>query len=251
MGATAVISEKVARAARIVQRLTRELYRGGPSRIVRKLVHRQQYWSAQRRVDAEYGTETLAMVAIQDLSASGPNVAYAYEYHASSAYDFDTILKRLPIEFSGYTFVDLGCGKGLTLILALRFGFQRIVGIEFGSTLCEIAQRNLERLRQKRTLAQPIDAVLGDAAEFQFPAQPLVVYLYNPFGPVVIARVLANLKASLSEHPRGCWIVYVRPLHHSLFAESGYLQTFESSDSEDLAEPYAVYTNGIGAGEPA
>jgi hypothetical protein len=35
--------------------------------------------------------------------------------------------------------------------------------------------------------------VAGDAAEFAFPVEPLVVYFYNPFSCEVMRQVMANL----------------------------------------------------------
>ena len=93
----------------------------------------------QSELDYEYGTDTLGKVGVADLSASGPNAGYAYDYLPSPALWFDRIIGQLPIEFSDYIFRDLGAGKGLALIRAARFRFKRMIGVEFGENLYQVA----------------------------------------------------------------------------------------------------------------
>lgn len=101
---------------------------------------------------------------------------------------------------------------------------------------------NIAKFQQRQKTAQSIEIILGDAAEFQFPADSPVLYLYNPFGPEVIRKVLSNLEKSLSEHPRSCWVVYVNPLHHEIFANCGFLHTHTAMLGKDSGEPFALYT---------
>lgn len=220
--------------------LARLLYRDGVAGLVDKIAHLRQHRAAQPKIDSEYGTDTLSWVAVKDFSASGPNIPYASEYGPSPAYDFELILKQLPVDCRKYTFVDLGCGKGLVLMLASQLGFSRIIGVEFARNLYEIALANLDKFRRSAD-AQPIEVILGDAVEFAFPTEPLVVYLYHPFGPEVILPVLTNLRASLSEHPRDCWVVYVNPVHHQVLAGCDFLITHRAVLGKESGEPYAMY----------
>jgi len=223
-----------------VPELARLLYRDGVSGLVDKIAHWRQHRAAQPKIDSEYGTDTLSWVAVKDFSASGPNISYASEYGPSPAYDFELILKQLPVDCRKYTFVDLGCGKGLVLMLASKFGFSRIIGVEFARNLYAIALANLDKFRRSAD-AQPIEVILGDAIEFTFPTEPLVVYLYHPFGPEVILPVLTNLRGSLSEHPRDCWVVYVNPVHHQVLADCDFLITHRAVLSKESGEAYAMY----------
>src|SRR5260370_15319574 len=43
---------------------------------------------------------------------------------------FQEIMASLPIEFEQFAFVDLGSGKGRTLLMASEYPFKRIVGVE-------------------------------------------------------------------------------------------------------------------------
>jgi SAM-dependent methyltransferase len=242
----AYLSEKAAGAVRAVSMAGCSLNRHGLWGLFKRIAHWHRYRFAQPRIDAEFGTETLSMVAIEDFSASGPSVSYAYEYHPTPVDDFEAILKWLPINYSNFCFVDLGCGKGLALILAARFHFKRVIGVEFGRYLHGIALANLDKFRRVNMGAPPIDVILEDAAEFRFPKEPLVVYLYNPFGPEIVSKVLVNLQTSLSQHPRMCWVVYLEPLHHEILSGCDFLRTQKVSASGDPGVPYAVYTSPTG-----
>ena len=223
---------------RVAKRL---LYRDGISGVFKKIAHWRQHRTAQPRIDAEYGTETLAWVQVEDLAASGPNVSYASGYGPSPVFDAERIIRQLPIGFSENVFVDLGCGKGLVLMLAARLGFKRVIGVEFGRNLYEVALANLEKFQQRNAGRPPIELVFGDAVEFVFPATALVLYLYHPFGPEVIGKVLDNLRTSLSECPRSCWIVYVNPVHHRVFEDCDFLVMHTAEIGRESGEPYALY----------
>ena len=45
--------------------------------------------------------------------------------------------------------MDLGCGKGRVLMLAVEYGFARVTGVDYSASLCEIARRNLDVLRAR------------------------------------------------------------------------------------------------------
>ena len=47
-------------------------------------------------------------------------------------------------------FVDFGCGKGRTLVVAAELGFAGVRGVEFAAELCESAEKNY-RLYQKKS----------------------------------------------------------------------------------------------------
>jgi hypothetical protein len=47
----------------------------------------------------------------------------------------------------------------------------------------------------------------GDAATFDLPSAPLVLYFYNPFGVAVMQRVLDKIETSLAHEPRPVTII--------------------------------------------
>ena len=50
-----------------------------------------------------------------------------------------------------------------------------------------------------------------DAAAFDFPPEPSVIFFFNPFSHAVMDRVVANLERSFEERPRDLYVVYCHP----------------------------------------
>ena len=110
-----------------------------------------------------------------------------------------------------FTFVDLGCGKGRALLLASRYPFQGILGVELDATLAAIAQANLRTFRAPWQQCHTLAALHADATAVDLPPTPLVLYLYHPFLAPALKQVLRRLERSLRQHPRELWLVYINP----------------------------------------
>ena len=138
---------------------------------------------------------------------------------------FREMMASLPIDFSGFTFIDIGSGKGRTLLMASEYPFQEIVGIELITELHRAAEENI---RAWHSSAHPvssercsqIETVLGDARDFEFPEEPLVLYFFNPLPERAFAEVIERLKNSLERTPRPAWIVYHNPLLERVLTRS-------------------------------
>jgi SAM-dependent methyltransferase len=139
-------------------------------------------------------------------------------YQPIEADIFREIINTLAIDFNQHTFIDIGSGKGRALLLASEFPFRRIIGIELLPELNRIAEENIRKFStaQGRTLA--CESMCGDATEFKFPDEPLVVYLFHPLTEAGFRKVLVNLQSSLEQFPRPAQIVYVNPIFEMILA---------------------------------
>jgi SAM-dependent methyltransferase len=122
--------------------------------------------------------------------------------------------------FSDFTFVDLGSGKGRTLLMASDYSFRRIVGVELLPALHAIAQENLAGYASESQKCFALESVCADAREFVFPAEPLLLYLFNPFPEAGLRQVIANLERSLRAHPRPVYVLYHNPLLEHVLGDS-------------------------------
>jgi SAM-dependent methyltransferase len=113
-------------------------------------------------------------------------------------------------DFSQFTFIDIGCGKGRALLLATEYGFRRIIGIELLPELERIAHENVRAFKRRGENTE-IDLICGDATTFNFPAEPLVVFLFNPLPEPALRTFLQNLESSLRQNPRRLWMIYANP----------------------------------------
>ena len=113
--------------------------------------------------------------------------------------------------FSQFTFIDIGAGKGRALLLASEFAFRRIIGIELLPELVEVARENVREL-ERRGIHSGIEVVCEDATNFVFPAEAAVVFLFNPLPQSSLRTFLENLERSLRKNPRLMYVVYANPI---------------------------------------
>ena len=147
------------------------------------------------------------------------------QYQPSEHALFHEILNSMPVAVDGFTFIDLGSGKGRTLLMASEYPFRRIIGVELLAELNQVAQQNIARYRsQQRQKCCAIESHAGDARSFEFPREAFVLYLFNPFPEYVLREVLANLHRSVTIHPREVYVIYHNLVHENVFADQEWLR---------------------------
>ncbi|WP_245318121.1 MULTISPECIES: class I SAM-dependent methyltransferase [unclassified Mesorhizobium] len=169
-----------------------------------------------RKWDRRHGVDTAGSIQLGALNVVGPHRAMGNEAVCTSPRTFDFIMKSLPRDLHAHTFIDIGSGKSRTLLLASQYPFAEIIGVEFARELVDIARSNIERFRDPSQRCRALSVVETDAAAYDFPQVPLVVYFYNPFSQDVFDIVLKNLISSLERHPRDCFIVYGSSSHRAI-----------------------------------
>ena len=152
-------------------------------------------------------------------------------YQPTDASLFREMMASLPIDFSEFTFVDLGSGKGRTLLMASEYPFPRIVGVEILRELDRAAQENIRVFKSPAQRCLQIESICADAREFALPDESLVLYLFNPLPETALRDVMRRLEKTA----RPLWIVYHNPLLKGVLAESGWLEQVGG------AEGYAIY----------
>lgn len=169
---------------------------------------------ADEGFDARHGTDTAGLVTPEAAGLVGERAAQAVFYYPSAESDVELTLDALdwPAErIRETTFVDLGCGKGRVLLIASRRPFRALVGVELSAALLEVARRNVARWCRDHALGgERFELVHGDAAMFEVPAGPTVVYVYQSFGAPVMAAAMERIAASLAADPRPLAVIYRR-----------------------------------------
>lgn len=155
--------------------------------------------------DARFGTDTAAPTFEHGQKTS---VHFYVPTTASVIYE---IFRQLPLETGTFEFVDMGSGKGRAVLIASEFPFKRIVGVELSEQLNRVAVSNVERYTPVPQLCRDIDLKCIDALEYDFGDEPLVLFLFDPFGREILEQVIANLESSLRAKPRKALVVYVYP----------------------------------------
>ena len=153
-------------------------------------------------------------------------------YGNSGGPDLDVVLSRLPISPTDRV-LDVGCGKGGAMITMSKYGFARVDGVEISHRLAAIAEKHLARAKVANA-----SVFCCDAADFTDYDPYTVLYMYHPFGDVVLREVLKNLAASLARRPRRLTLLYRNPIHHELIIQAGFRHT---GKFDHLKHPFYIY----------
>lgn len=182
-----------------------------------------------RYFDWQHGVSTCGDANLANLTLVGKSADHGVFYHPAHPKLLFEIFNSLKIDFPSHTFVDLGSGKGRALLVASEYPFAEIIGVEFAAELHEIAARNIQSYRSKTQRCKNVRSVNLDAAEFEMPATPLVLYLFNPFRPAVLIPVLQRLQRSLDSQPREVTLIYTAPFHANLIEQETALRCVEQA----------------------
>jgi SAM-dependent methyltransferase len=169
----------------------------------------------ERVFDLWHGIDSAGDISLKGFTPVGPNAAEATYYSPGDPVVLRRALALLRLDFPRYAFIDLGSGKGRSVLVAARWPFRRVIGVEFVRQFHEIAVENLRRWPASKISCEQITLWCEDAATFEFPPDPLVVYMFNPFNEKFVSRVMGNLEASVRLQPRDAVIIYVNPKYES------------------------------------
>jgi SAM-dependent methyltransferase len=192
--------------------------------------------------DARHGVDTSGL--IYELPSGHRHDLYNNGYFAVAPSIFHGVMSALEVDFERFTFVDLGSGKGRALLLAADYPFREIIGIELSPELDQVARANIARYTEGHR-HPPIVNLLGDAAEFDYPPGPLIVYMWNAFTRPVMEQVFHNLESWLAKDPQELYVVYMHPEIESTLADLPWLERLwrdEFAMSEEDYEAWAFPT---------
>jgi SAM-dependent methyltransferase len=192
-----------------------------------------------RHFDLAFGTETRTVVENDALTdVASPNLSRGIRYEPTRALPFRRAVRAARIPADG-GFVDLGCGKGRVLMLAVLCGFRQVTGVDYSRTMCAAAEKNLAIFRARTQRSFRSRVIASDAADYAFTKEDSVLYLFNPFDAVVLAAVIARLRRSLERSPRTAWIIYHNPVWRSSIESTGEFE--HVGDYRSGGALFAVY----------
>jgi hypothetical protein len=192
-----------------VIKLFRMLSKEGP---VRTLDEFRCYWLARetRRIERDHGLELAKFTELRDLTVEGDNEKFGNPYGPTPPRSLPVLLENFGPDFSRTTFVDLGSGKALAMLLASHFNFKKIIGVEFAIELHEAALRNVAKYSSPGQKCKDLELNHGDALEYDFPEDDLLVYLCNPFTDNLLREIINKLIRLREKTGRKISIVYLQ-----------------------------------------
>ena len=161
--------------------------------------------------DRRYSVDTCGIVRLSSIPVIKASWVYGFDYQAVEVFGLRDFLNEFSMLPEQSTFVDLGAGKGRAILMASMLPFRQVIGVELTEQLTSIARLNLEKISTRYQLAQECSVIHADAAEFEFPPGPLVIFLYNPFDYSIMEKVIENLLTAGRHDSRRALVIYFRP----------------------------------------
>jgi Histone methylation protein DOT1 len=204
---------------------------------------RQAY---ERFQDRRHGVDTAGITYLETLSIDSPSRSRGMAYEGVPVSLFNRMMERLDIRHEDYVFIDLGSGKGRALLAASHYPFRELIGVEFAGGLHEIARSNLQTYLDRRGKNVRWRLEHGDAVEFQFPDENVVLFLFNPFDGLVLRSVLDNVAAYVRDYRKSIYIVYCNAKYAAVFDSYRQLVLQEAIPvPRQFGQPAGWFAHGI------
>lgn len=189
--------------------------------------------SREQRIERRFRIETSVPETkyLDEVRSANKTFAVPYEPIQLNVFnDMMKSLKRLIGNPAKYNFIDLGSGKGRALIYASEAGFGRCTGIEFSEKLHEKSLANIKSYTSISNRECEFHLHCTDAADFTFPNDDIVLFMYNPFGIEVMTSVLDKIDQFARSSCDEMYVLYRNPTCAKDFA-SHHLALVDSQES--------------------
>jgi len=199
--------------------------------------------------DVEHGVLTSGLVRGQHLATGHPHDKHSTAYYGIAPSVLEGLIARwrateLIAPPEDYSFIDLGAGMGRAMLIAARMPFREVIGVELHGDLAEIAQKNIDKWEKAGRARCPMKIVRADVAEFAFPRDPCVAYLFNPFREPVLKALLRHIEASFARRPGQIDLLYANDEFDAVLARRpGWVQLWRGLiplSKEDEAADRAI-----------
>jgi hypothetical protein len=180
----------------------------------------------QQTFDAVHGVDTQPW-SLADSRLPSESVGEAINYEPAHTGVLHHMFRSLPFRHEDYHLVDLGSGKGRTLLVGAEYPFKAITGVELSERSAQIARDNISRNTHRADTKCPaVEVHCENAVDFKVPEGNLLVTMYNPFFGQTFQQCVEHLHhAAVAEPARKIWLAYINPwLGESTLEQSGYFQ---------------------------
>ena len=130
----------------------------------------------------------------------------------------DTLLNLEP-----YDFIDIGCGKGKTLLLAENYAFKRIIGYEINNEIFNVLIKNINTKKSNRF------DLLNSSLNFEDINDYSVLYFYNTFQEPLTEKFFKYLEDA--PHLENIVLIYVNALYSDYLDNSSWELLYQDNVS--------------------
>jgi len=214
---------------RVVTRVRRDGVRLATRYYVSAAKHGLHYVVYDAYWDRFEPVRTSGAVDVRAEDVVGPAPAAEFRrYHSFPRLPLIWAIESLPIDQSGYVFVDYGSGRGRALLTAGRYPFAKVIGVEFSETLHEEAVRNIAGYPREKLHAGEIVPLHMNALDFE-PPENFVAFFFNPFPLEIVDRVAERLATAARHSAKPCFVIFANTKRFMLFATFAHFRRFSPS----------------------
>lgn len=182
-------------------------------------------WYRTHPFDLKNGTDTSGFVSVRSMHIRRTGQGRIYPYGPSQPSTVRGAISALgPVD--QYTFVDLGCGKGRVLLVAMEFAFREVIGVELSARLAEIARKNITKVERMRLGGTAARLVEGSVLDFPLPDGKLIIYNFHALNTEILKGFIVRLEESIGVKTPHVFFVYSNPVHFECIDTSSSFQRF-------------------------
>ena len=175
-----------------------------------------------RIFDYKYNVKTHKDLNLNDLKFDSINKKEAFNYETVAIFSIKKILNNIDINKKDI-FIDFGCGKGRVLLIASKYKFKKIIGVEFSPQLVDIARSNVSICKDYNSFNIDIIKIIkGDVLDYKYNNDETVFYLFNPFSNIILDQLCAQIMKSIHQKPRRVYFIYVNPRFQNIIVANGF-----------------------------
>ena len=177
------------------------------------------------RGERKYKINTTRLNNLKNITLRG-NRSNAEVYQGANYFLLEKVFKEMRSMGVNYSLIDFGSGKGRVMVVAAYYGFEKIIGLEFGKQLCEVAKKTIIPVQQLFP-QKVLNVYYTDASHYKIDDHANVFFFFNPFNEIVMQQVIKNILYSLKSLPREVFVIYINPIHKEIFLSAGFEQIFD------------------------
>jgi len=127
-----------------------------------------------------------------------------------------------------YNFLDIGCGKGKTMILASKYSFKQITGYEIDKDVFSVLKKNINQKKFRNF------KVYNKSIKISEIENNSVIYFYNPFNEELSKRLFDEI--SINTLLEDIILIYVNPIYSFALEKAGWKLLSSSKVSTQKTE---------------
>lgn len=134
-----------------------------------------------------------------------------YNYLPTSYFFLEELFTKYKFE-SNDCFVDIGCGKGRALVMAMLFGAKKVCGIEINKKICDEAIINVERILKIQQLKDVKCEIINKSiTDVEIQEDWNKFFMFKPFNNEISQEIIKKIYIAKNKKEKNSYIYLYHP----------------------------------------